>query len=468
MFFQKNKKEIVMWLLITGFGLLYLSLCFNHNVWTDEAFTMHLIKEDFKGILQGTMNDVHPPLYYIIAKAAALLFSTQENRLFVQKIVAIIPLLLTMGVGGNWLLRKKLGLLTAVVYIVTLGFIPCTMEYAVQVRMYTWALLFVTLCGLAAYDAYCYGRKRDWIIFVISGVAAAYTHNFSFVAACIVCGFLFLAIVITNRGRLRSWCISILCMIILYAPWFFVLLKQIHNVNASYWIPEITMDTIGGYFRWAFGTKLQFSTSMLFSLFVIAGVFNIIAIIKKREREDIFALFCWLVPFFTTLSGVIVSGIMTPIYYDRYVFPAIGLLCLFFAVAFRKMHLSFITVLLVFLGLTGMQRYKEIYVEEYLSTYTEETEAFFEENLGPADVIVYNWEIYGFIYEYYFGEEKVVFLDDMDLQADFENIWFICTKNNYVFTQQQLSENGLEQTYIAHMGIEQNEFDIYRIYRAGE
>ena len=56
------------------FFLCYLSLCFNNNIWTDEAFTIELLHSDFAGILKGTASDVHPPLYYLIAKCVTLVF----------------------------------------------------------------------------------------------------------------------------------------------------------------------------------------------------------------------------------------------------------------------------------------------------------------------------------------------------------------------------------------------------------
>ena len=65
-----NKKfdTFVIWGIAAGFTVLYISLLFNHNIWTDEAFTLQLIKGNVRDIIEGTARDVHPPLYYLYAK----------------------------------------------------------------------------------------------------------------------------------------------------------------------------------------------------------------------------------------------------------------------------------------------------------------------------------------------------------------------------------------------------------------
>ena len=59
---------ILSWAVVLFFTLLYLSLIFNDNLLTDEAFTMQLISGSVPEILSGTAGDVHPPLYYLFAK----------------------------------------------------------------------------------------------------------------------------------------------------------------------------------------------------------------------------------------------------------------------------------------------------------------------------------------------------------------------------------------------------------------
>jgi len=105
-------------------------------------------------------------------------------------------------------------------------------------------------------------------------------------------------------------------------------------------------------------------------------------------------------------------------------------------------------------------------MKEYESTHTEELLNYLDDNMGENDYIVYNYEAYGFIYEIYFDEERTVFLNDMDFSQDFEQIWFFDSALTPWLSQQVLDENGLKKEFVARMGIEQNDFALYRIYHA--
>ena len=89
-------------IVILVFGVAAISLSFNQNIWTDEAFTMQLLREDFTGIISGTAADIHPPLYYLLGKLAQILFG---NSLFVQKMVVICPVLLLMIYSSLYISR---------------------------------------------------------------------------------------------------------------------------------------------------------------------------------------------------------------------------------------------------------------------------------------------------------------------------------------------------------------------------
>lgn len=65
---EKNSKyerlyTILLWGIVAWFTILYVTLSFSHNIWTDEAFTIQLLRGNIHDIIEGTANDVHPPLY---------------------------------------------------------------------------------------------------------------------------------------------------------------------------------------------------------------------------------------------------------------------------------------------------------------------------------------------------------------------------------------------------------------------
>lgn len=119
-----------------------------------------------------------------------------------------------------------------------------------------------------------------------------------------------------------------------------------------------------------------------------------------------------------------------------------------------------VCLLILFLGAV---QYLEVWRQEYKSTLTDQTLEFWEENVGENDLIVYNLEVYEFCYSYYFPEEKLAYVRDVDLSQDFDTIWFLDTPGEWEFVPDQILPYDLRIEYEGHYGIEHNEFDIYRV-----
>lgn len=520
---RNNDKRftVCIWGIVALFTGLYISLLFNHNIWTDEAFTLELLHENVKGIITGTAKDVHPPLYYLYAK---IFYTVFGDALIVQKAAAMIPMTAVLVFGAT-VMRKKFGDMVSLLFLLFITCVPCSMEFAVQVRMYSLALLCVTVCGVYAYLAFAEGEKKDFVIMAVSGVAAAYTHYFAFVSVIIIVGFLLLAILIPTaeewkirtlgrrknarsvntdndvieeeqaedaytdgeamdstdnrnpwsyimemrawrRGRLVLWCAAAVGMLVMYAPWMPFFIKQVTAVQKGYWIPEITAETIWKYFIWTFDLTIVPGVVFLFLVILKgASTYNTIKIAKYQDEFDFFALLCMLVPTITMILGVVISCIKTPIYRDQYVFPSLGLLALFFGISMRDAKRWLLGAISAFLLLVGAGQYKECFHQEYRSTYVPQTEAFFAKNLQEDDFIVYNWDIFGFIYKCYFPEEQLVYLPDFDFSQEFRAVWVLDTEWNPDVDPAVLEANGLQMELMGHYGIEHNEFDIYKIYK---
>lgn len=460
---KQNFWNILIWGSTFVFTALYVSLLFNQNVWTDEIYTLKLIENNVPELLQEASLSQHPPLYYLIARAARLIFG---NKLLVQKTVALVPMSLTLVLGAIKI-RRLFSDVVSFLFIMILGCIPCSMEFAVQVRMYSMALLAVTACGLYAYECYISEKKSVWFGFVISAVAGAYLHYFAFGSVIIICGLLFLFLAFFHREKLKIWLLSIVIMVVSYLPWFRIFVKQITGVSEGYWIPEITIETIWGYFEWTFGIDKWNWPCYIFTLLsVFAGIVVLIGVIRRKER-DIFALLCMLVPALTAGTGIVISLLMQPVYYDRYVFPSIGLFCLFMAIALsrfcKKRRLFLFIPVFLFLLFMGAVQYLETWRQEYKSTLVDQTVAFWNENVGENDIIVYNLETFEFCYSYYFPKEKLFYVRDVDLSQDFDTIWFLDTLNEWDFVPDQIIPYDLQIEYQGHFGIEHNEFDLYKV-----
>ena len=83
--------------------------------------------------------------------------------------------------------------------------------------------------------------------------------------------------------------------------------------------------------------------------------------------------------------------------------------------------------------------------------------------MGENDIIVYNLEINRFCYTYYFPEDKLFYVRDVDLSQDFDAIWFLDTAYEWEFVPDQIIPYNLQIEYQGHFGIEHNEFDLYKV-----
>jgi len=451
--------DILIWGLIGFFSLLYVSLLFNYNIWTDEAYTLQLIHGNLKEITLGTAEDVHPPLYYYYCK---LFFDITNESLWVQKFITIIPQVGTYVLIAT-VFRKKFGDMATFLSLIFFTCIPCTMEFSIQVRMYSLALFFVTLCGIYAYEAYRENTKKSWVWLSIGALGAAYTHYFAFVSIIVIVGFLFLAVLFTRRNLFKNWLISAVCMIVGYLPWAKYFIHQVTRVRENYWIPEITPEVVWDYFIWTFDLNLV--PGVVYGVLALLVIAGIVRMIKYKENSEITALIAMLVPTVTCVLGIVISLTKSPIYRDQYVFPSLMLLAIFFGIAFRKVDWKLLVPICVFFLFIGAVQYKECFRQEYRSTYVPQTMEFFEENLEPDDLIVYNWEDFRFIYEHYFPSEQLVYVEDFEADGDFNNAWFLNTVWFEQIDPGDLAEHGLMMDVIGHYGIEHNEFDIYMIYR---
>lgn len=452
--------------LILMFAGLYISLIFNKNIWTDEAFTIELVRENnFWGIIKGTANDVHPPLYYLMVKLFVLVFGDQ---FYVYKMVSVIPMVLTMLLAPVYI-KPWWGTRTAIVYTILLNAIPCVMEYGVQIRMYAWALFFVTWAGLSAYGLCVHRQKSYCVQLAAASICGCYTHTYAmlscvciYLLACIyaLCG-------VRNERRhslfkscVLSGCVAAVC----YVPWLLVLLKQMTNRIDNYWIGPVTGKVICGYPAFLFESRLPGSTVLYLILCVAAVLVCIKSCLNgSRESQNGFAALMMLaVLVMTAVIGIVVSVLVTPFFIARYLVPCMGLLALFLALAFQGKQ-GYVQIMLGSFGIFMiLNSYQKNYELEYRSTHTDELLAYMDEHLEPKDLIAYNFEIYGFIYNVYF-EDRVSFLNDVDFAGDFGSIWYFDSCVTPWLDTQVLEQHGLEKEFVMTTGIEQNEFQLYRI-----
>ncbi|MDE7187522.1 MAG: hypothetical protein K2O13_08465, partial [Lachnospiraceae bacterium] len=225
---QKTKlsgRDIVGYLLL-GISVIMLGrslmLCFSNDIWYDELFTVGMIEHSYSELIQFTARDVHPPLYYMITKFVVdlcKLLSAGADTAAIAKVVSVLPYFILLLYSITFI-RRSFGTFTGGLFLFCSIAMPQLSGYTVEVRMYSWALLFVTAAFLHAYGTVhanawgnetAAGRKPSGmqrlhaVALMCYGLAAAYTQYFAGVAAAMVYLYVLLVFIRKDRGRIREW-----------------------------------------------------------------------------------------------------------------------------------------------------------------------------------------------------------------------------------------------------------------------
>lgn len=351
------------YVIITLIGIfMYLLLSSGQDIWADEAYTFAIIKHGFPEIWKLTAADVHPPLYYFMLKIFTYPF---KYSLLSAKVFSIIPFIIIITVGG-FQLKKFFDATTALLFMIMFLMFPFSMGYSIEVRMYSWAALFVFLTAIYAFRSWK-GNLLNWIFFSLFGVCAAYVHYFAMVSVGVIYVILLYTSIKYKRKFVKYWIFSFILSLVIYMPWAKCFIQQIcYKINHEYWISEITLKTVVEYAILLFGSKGIYAYS------VYAGFCYIIAlvyILRCIRKENVFvSLYALAIPVFTVIIGIVVSILVRPIFIIRYVTPAIPLLIFFLAFAVGRMeNRVMISVILTIVIIGGGSTFAKSFIEEYES-----------------------------------------------------------------------------------------------------
>ncbi|MDR3291482.1 MAG: glycosyltransferase family 39 protein [Methanobrevibacter sp.] len=412
--------------------IVFLGL--NNAISIDEGFTFHLMAMSFKNIILATAGDVHPPLYYIILKCVMSIFSPGNSfNIILGKLFSIIPLILLICFSLIKI-RKDFGWLTSGIFTFAIVTMPRMMFYTIEARMYSLAVLFVTLSFYYCYMITKEDIKKNWIIFILSSLFAAYTHYYGMIAVSFIYLLLLYHIFSKNKKLIRKWIFSVIVSILAYIPWIYLFISSSKYFNNSQWIhpsintlisivPFILSPIKDGYeFKYLLNKSLTFSFE-IFGVLLFIGLVSLFIFHtykKKKGERGSFTLIEWgsiFVLFATTLFGILFSLSIKPMFEVRYLTPILGCLWLSFAVLLSKTYSKkkiFTPILLVLL-LVGFSNgvifidFKHYYADSILE---------FENNLNQIDknntviFLIYPWAQY--FVEYYYNGNNLIIWNDTD------------------------------------------------------
>lgn len=285
---------------------IYMFICpISHIlIHVDEYWTLSLINLPFIEGMRIAINDVHPPLHYIILYAVSPL---THNSIYLLKVVSIIPFFIILGISATKI-RKDYGWLTSGVFAFTIATMSLFFIEFLTIRMYPWMLLFVILSFIYFKEVIVNFDRRSWVLLTLFTLLAAYTHYF----ALFTCGLIYLLILADilrspdKREKIKTWIYSVIALVILYAPWFVVLLRQIGS-QASSSHEDTVVTNVLNYLTFFAVNSLDTTLEMnLLRIFAVVFVIIVLVIIYKKrakyEASGVFLMYATTIVGFAILS----------------------------------------------------------------------------------------------------------------------------------------------------------------------
>ena len=209
-------------------GIIFVSLgAFHSNLWFDESYSVGLARHTFGEIWSIGGHDVHPILYYWMLRIVYLMTG---GTIMAYRIFSVIPIAIMIILGYTHI-RKDFGEKTGFIFSFLSAFLPEMAQYAIEIRMYSWAILAVTILALYAYRLTKEDNTKNWIIFGLSSLASIYLHYYGLMAAGLINVFLLIYLIVKRRKKGIIFIISFgILQGLAYLPWLLNLAKQISNV----------------------------------------------------------------------------------------------------------------------------------------------------------------------------------------------------------------------------------------------
>lgn len=440
---QNNSQKL--WLAGTiafsGLLLMLIVICAeSRSLWYDEVFSLDIVNGSWNQMLRRAKADVHPPLYYCILKIwLAFGGITGFNEIFLAKAGSFVPYLLIFFLSGSKI-RKEHGIKTALLFELLIIGMPNLLNYALEIRSYSWALFFVTEVFLYGYEIVSYQKKSTWIYFTVYSTLAAYTHYFAAVSVIVI---YFSVLLICRKEKIwKKWLLSVVCACIAYIPWLMVFVRQLGSVVQDYWIPEITGSTLMGYLKFLLEPPItKFNIGLIFG-FSISLAYAILLGFqlrkKKKTRQQVYMLTGCAVALLTVFTGIIVSVIFRPVFVSRYMVPALG--CFWMCLSWMAVHshkkkvllaVTFLTAVISIIDISQVVRWEEI-----RKGYYESISALWE-GIPDEDMILTDNKEMKVCLEYYLPQ-NVAFVQDMkevdDVYTNAENnscaVWYFEVEND--------------------------------------
>ncbi|MDE6720250.1 MAG: glycosyltransferase family 39 protein [Treponemataceae bacterium] len=379
--------KIITWTFIGAVSVcLVVAAGISADIWLDETFSLGLARHSMKDLVQLTAQDTLPPLYYIFLRPAMVLF---PDSVFAAKVVSVVPVVLLLCSVAAFF-SKQYSYRSALLFCALLASTSSVLFYAIEIRTYSWCMLFCGLCAISSWYMVRSGSWRSFLAYIFFAECGAYCHywtafglaiNFTLVSA--VC-------LRKNRKLLGRILISVVLGIVFYLPWSFVVIGQVSRTANDFWIAPITVRYFTGYI---FTVIPMSNVAKLAAIALLVWLFvRSLQGLRKKDEKSVFLLICLFTPFLLILCATVISFAVRPLFIMRYAVPFVAFTVFFIVLACEECGVGR-NVVLVFLcmgilcSIVSMERFFR--TEKSFSDADNAFVAMMNENLTERTVFVF-------------------------------------------------------------------------------
>lgn len=394
--FNINTKYLHIAIIIIG-AIFSVLASFHANLWFDESYSIAIANHPFKEIWTIGSYDVHPVLYYFMIKIIMLI---TNGSVICVRLFSSLPLII-MSILGYTHVKKHFGEKAGILFSFFSLFLPTCLIYASEIRMYTWAMLFVTVMTIYAYRIYKDkgNLNKNWTIFSIFSLASAYTHYYALAIAFLINITMFIYYLrktYKNRSKkgtiyfenLKRSIISAVIQLLAYTPWLLVIIRQFKG-TAGFWVGAPDFITIWNF---QFTGNLRDSIhipKILSWIYTIIFTIYIVYLFKKywKDKEIKEAKMLLILYIAIIIEIGIVSIIKVPILFARYFLNMTGIFILMISILMSKDNTKKLAIICLFTIIVSIIGNINLIKDNYNESNNKPIE-FIKEELQEGDIFV--------------------------------------------------------------------------------
>jgi mannosyltransferase len=357
------------------------------SAWYDEAASWKTIQFSWPVMLQSIRQNVHPLLYYVVAKLWAGVFGYSPDSL---RAFSVLCGVVTVGLIGL-LVREAVTtdadsdsaaprepwfpLLASALYAIN----PMAIEQAQQARMYTLGILFAALLGLGTLRVWKSPLKwSGWVLVILFGNLLPLTHYYGFftsLVAAVAIGVRMAALWREPTAEVRNaaWARFGTAIAVTLPVWLFwgpVFWAQHSRVQAAYWIQRFTWsEPINFTAEWVSSPWVHqwgsFFVKQLFVVCIVGAVF----IAKSPARcRWVIAGFAFAPPLLSTLYSLASRNLLQGRYWSfAHLFFIVGLVVAVQGLSHPLVRRGLATVLVVWslLWVVEARKHRNLIAEQW-------------------------------------------------------------------------------------------------------